>query len=309
MSFFVLNTNTAALYAQRSLFKNTMELQKSVERMSTGKRLNSAGDDAAGLSIADKMKAEIEGLRKAKQNSLDGISMTQSMDGGLQAIQENLFRIRELMVQGLNGTNGASELDAIQREINERVTTIGSIASTVKFNGQALLVAGTTKSLQTGAYTGETTSIAITPSVANSGIDIDIAYERVADATQYGQLTENATAGFALDEIHLSGATVASKDGDVTSGANGTLADMDAVITNINRMRSHLGAVQNSLESKISFLDLHAENITASESRIRDLDIASESSRLVKLQILQKASTTMLAQANGMTQVALDLLP
>ncbi len=305
MSFFVINTNTAALYAQRSLFKNTMDLQKSVERMSTGKRINSAGDDAAGLSIADKLKAEIEGLRKAKQNALDGVSMVQTMDGGLQAVQENLFRIRELMVQGLNGTNGASETDAIQREINERITTIESIATTVKFNGQALLIAGTTKTLQTGAYANESTSIVITPGGAATGIDIDI------DATTgNGQLSEGSSV--ALSKLHIAGAAVDSQHESAPftgTGANGTLADIDAMISNVNRMRSHLGAVQNSLDSKISFLDLHAENVTASESRIRDLDIASESSKLVKLQILQKASTAMLAQANSMTQVALDLIP
>ncbi len=303
MSFFVINTNTAALYAQRSLFKNTMDLQKSVERMSTGKRINSAGDDAAGLSIADKLKAEVEGLRKAKQNALDGVSMVQTMDGGLQAVQENLFRIRELMVQGLNGTNGSSETDAIQREINERITTINSIAGTVKFNGQALLIAGTDKVLQTGAYANESTTIVITPSGAATGIDIDI-----TATTGNGQLSEGSS--IALDTLHIAGANVNSQDNSFTAtGANGTLADIDAMISNVNRMRSHLGAVQNSLDSKISFLDLHAENVTASESRIRDLDIASESSRLVKLQILQKASTAMLAQANSMTQVALDLIP
>lgn len=300
MSFFVINTNTAALYAQRSLFKNTMELQKSVERMSTGKRINSAGDDAAGLSIADKLRAEIEGLHKAKQNALDGVSMVQTMDGGLTAVQENLFRIRELMVQGLNGTNGTSEVDAIQREINERITTIESIATTVKFNGQALLIGGTNKTLQTGAYADETTMIVITPSAANTGIDIDID----ADDDD-GQLSEGSAV--ALSKLLLAGTTVDAQDG--TSVVAGDLDDIDAMIANVNRMRSHLGAVQNSLDSKISFLDLHAENVTASESRIRDLDIAAESSRLVKLQILQKASTSMLAQANSMTQVALDLIP
>lgn len=305
MSFFQINTNTQALFAQRSLFRNTQALEKSVERMSTGLRLNKAGDDAAGMSIADKLKAEVEGLRKAKQNSLDGISMTQSMDGGLQAIQENLFRIRELMVQGLNGTNGTQEANAIQREINERIGIIDDIATTVKFNGQSLLKGGTTKTLQSGAYANETTTIVITPGGAGTGIDIDI-----TATTGAGQLSENATAGFALAKLHISGATVDSQDGTFTgTGANGTLSDIDQMVNNINRMRSHLGAVQNSLESKIFFLDLHAENVLASESRVRDLDIAAESSNLVKNQVLQQASTAMLAQANSMAEVALNLIP
>lgn len=305
MSFFPINTNTQALFAQRSLYRNTQALEKSVERMSTGLRLNKAGDDAAGLSIADKLKAEVEGLRKAKQNSLDGISMTQSMDGGLQAIQENLFRIRELMVQGLNGTNGTQEANAIQREINERIGIIDDIATTVKFNGQSLLKGGTSKTLQSGAYANETTTIVITPGAAGTGIDIDI-----EATTGAGQLSEGATAGFALAKLHIAGATVDSQDDTFTNtGANGTLSDIDQMVNNINRMRSHLGAVQNSLESKIFFLDLHAENVLASESRVRDLDIAAESSNLVKNQVLQQASTAMLAQANSMAEVALNLIP
>jgi len=271
--------------------------------MSTGLRINKAGDDAAGLSIADKIKAEREGVRKAKQNALDGISMTQSMDGGLQAIQENLFRIRELMVQGLNGTNGTDEKDAIQREINERIGVIDDMANTVRFNEQKLLIGGTDKTLQTGAYAGETTTIVITPNGANTGIDIDITATSGA-----GQLSEGSS--IALAALHIAGATVDSQDGSITgTGANGDLDDVDAMIQNVNRMRSHLGAVQNTLESKIAFIDLHAENITAAESRVRDLDIAAESSNLVKQQVLQQASTAMLAQANSMTELALNLIP
>ncbi len=309
---FSVVTNTPSLTAARALHKNTFDLQRSVERMSTGLRVNHAGDDAASSAIADLMQTEIGGLSKAIQNAQDGISMAQTIDGGLVAVQENLQRIRELMVQGANGTLGADQKDSIQREINERITTIGQIATTVKFNGSALLKDATANAtLQTGAYNGETTTLyLLDAAAADRGIQIDIGYERAADATEYGSLVEGATTGFALDELHISGATVDSQDGDVTATtANGTLADMDALIGNISRMRGAVGAFSNALESKIEFMMLHKENVTASKGRMIDLDVASESSKLVKSQILQKAATSMLAQANNMPASALDLIP
>jgi flagellin len=308
---FSVVTNTPSLTAARALYKNTFDLQRSVERMSTGLRVNHAGDDAASSAIADLMQTEIGGLGKAIQNAQDGISMAQTIDGGLVAVQENLQRIRELMVQGTNGTLGGDQKDSIQREINERITVIGDIANTVKFNGSALLKdSSANAALQTGAYNGETTTLYLLDTVAaDQGIQINIAYERAAAASEYGSLVEGATAGFALDELHISGAAVASKDGDVTSGANGTLADMDALIGNISRMRGTVGAFSNALESKIEFMMLHKENVTASKGRMIDLDVAAESSKLVKSQILQKAATSMLAQANSMPASALDLLP
>ncbi len=312
---FAINTNTASLTAARALYKNTMNLQRSVERMSTGLRVNHAGDDAASSAIADTMTAEIQGLEKASQNAQDGISMAQTIDGGLSAVQTGLQRIRELFVQGSNGTLGANEKDSIQREINEQITTIGQVASTVKFNGQALLLAGTNKSMQTGAYNGETTTLVLAPSAANTGIDLDI-----TASTGNGQITENAHTGgtdsthsiaaFSLDDLHLSGANVDSQSGTVTTTAqNGDLDDLDAMIGNISRMRGAVGAFSNALESKIEFINLHKENVTASKGRMVDLDVAAESSKLIKSQILQKAATSMLAQANNMPAAALDLIP
>ncbi len=252
------------------------------------------------------------GLGKAIQNAQDGISMAQTIDGGLVAVQENLQRIRELMVQGTNGTLGTDQKDSIQREINERITTIGQIATTVKFNGSALLKDSTANAaLQTGAYNGETTTLyLLDQAAADQGIQINISYERAAAASEYGTMVEGATVGFALDELHIAGADVNSQDGDVTATtANGTLADIDTVIANISRMRGSVGAFSNALESKIEFMMLHKENVTASKGRMIDLDVAAESSKLVKSQILQKAATSMLAQANNMPASALDLIP
>ncbi len=295
---FAINTNTASLTAARALYKNTMNLQRSVERMSTGLRINHAGDDAASSAIADTMTAEIQGLEKAGQNAQDGISMAQTIDGGLSAVQTGLQRIRELYVQGANGTLGAGEKNSIQREINAQVDTIEQIATTVKFNGQALLIGGTDKTMQTGAYNSETTTLTLATGTADTGIGIDI------DATTNGSMGEGA---IRLAKLRIAGASVTSQDG--TNADAGDLDDLDAMIGNVSRMKGAVGAFSNALESKIEFINLHKENVTASKGRMVDLDVAAESSKLIKSQILQKAATSMLAQANNLPAAALDLIP
>ena len=320
---FSVVTNTPSLTAARALYKNTFELQRSVERMSTGLRVNRAGDDAASAAIADLMTTEIQGLAKATQNAQDGISMAQTIDGGLSAVQENLQRIRELFVQGSNGTLGTDEVDSIQREINERISTIHQISGTVKFNGVALLKnTGTADlSMQTGAYDGETTTLAIEEGdTAYTGIYISVSQAVSGTAANnYGALIEGIATGtdsthsianFSLDSLHLSRATVDSQGGGVTNTTqNGDLDDIDTMIGNISRMRGAVGAFSNALESKIEFMMLHKENVSASKGRMIDLDVAAESSKLVKSQILQKAATSMLSQANSLPASALDLLP
>jgi len=316
---FSINTNTASLTAARALYKNTFNLQKSVERMSTGLRVNRAGDDAASAAIADTMEAEIQGLGKAAQNAQDGLSMAQTIDGGLSAVQSSLQRIRELVVQGTNGTLSADEKDSIQREINEQVLNISDLSNTVKFNGVSLLKNSTASvngnntrvlTMQTGAYDSETTSLGVgnNSTLANTGIYIDVNLDRVADDTEHGSLHEGTTAGFALNELKISGATVAAQGG-ATAATSGPLAEIDTMIGNISRMRGSVGAFSNALEAKIEFINLHKENVTASKSRMVDLDVAAESAKLVKSQILQKAATSMLSQANSLPAAALDLLP
>lgn len=308
----VVNTNTQSLFAQRALRKNTGGLQSNIERLSTGFRINRAADDAAGLSISNKLTTEIRGLEKASQNAGDGISLIQTAEGGLSVIQENLQRIRELVIQGTSDTNGSEEKGALQREINERVKIINDIANATKFNGQALLVDPADKVLQTGAASGQTTTLEFGAggTVANTGIDIDISYVRAADDTEHGQANESTTTGFALDRLYLTGSTVNSLNYDThTTNVAASVADVDAMIDNISRMRSYFGAAQNSLESKIEYIDIAKENAEASRSRIRDVDVAKESSVLVKNQILQQTASAMLSQANQSPQIALSLLP
>lgn len=312
----VINTNTQSLFAQRALSSNTFNLQKSIERLSTGYRINRAGDDAAGMTIAQGLVSEIKGTQQAQRNIGDGISALQTAEGALSVIQDNLQRIRELVVQGLSGTNGADEADALQREINERVSTIDEIAQATKFNGVTLLYdndsATDNITLQTGANDGETTQIVLRSGVtANTGMVIDIAQVRTGGATSdAGSLIEGiTTANFALNRLHL-GVTGMSVDSAVpTTNVTATVADIDQVVDNVSRMRSYLGAMQNSVQSKGEYLAIATENATQSLSRIQDVDVASESSMLVRNQILQQTSGAMLAQANQSSQIALSLLP
>lgn len=293
-----VNTNVSSLFAQRALNKNTSGMQKSIEKLSTGFRINRAGDDAAGLTISEGLTSEINGLQKAKQNVGDGISLVQTAEGALTVIQDNLQRIRELTVQATNGTNSSDEKDAIQREINERVTTIDSIAKATKFNGTAIIKGATTISIQSGANNGETSSIVLT-AAAGAGIDIDVT------TTGAGSIAESAT--FALDTLHVGG-SVNSQDG-TTVATTTALTGIDQMLDNVSRMRSYLGGVQNSLESKSEYLDVAVENASASRSRIRDVDVAQESSTMLKNQILQQSAAAMLSQANSTSQIALNLIP
>ncbi|MDA1020122.1 MAG: flagellin [Cyanobacteria bacterium] len=310
-----INTNTQSLFAQRALSNNTFDLQKSIERLSTGYRINRAGDDAAGLSIAQGLTSDIKGFQMAKRNIGDGISAIQTAEGAVAVIQDNMQRIRELVVQGLNGTNSADEADALQREINERVNTIDEIAQATKFNGITLLydndAATDNISLQTGTNDGDTTAITLRRGqTANVGIEIDITQARTGTTADAGSIVEGTASSFVLHGMHLGVTSMAvNSAGGVTSNNTATVSDIDQVIDNLSRMRSYLGAVQNSLESKSEYTDIAAENAAASLSRIQDVDVASESSNLVRNQILQQTAGAMLAQANNSPQIALSLLP
>jgi flagellin len=308
----VVNTNTQSLFAQRALRRNTGALQVNIERLSTGFRINRAADDAAGLSISNKLSTEIRGLEKASQNAADGISLIQTAEGGLAVIQENLQRIRELVIQGTSDTNGSQEKGALQREINERVKIINDIANATQFNGQQLLVNPTDKVLQTGSGSGQITTLEFASGTANAntGVNINVSFISTAAPAAHGHLVEGASIGFALDRLFLTGSNVNSLNYDTHStNVPATVGDIDSMIDNISRMRSYFGAAQNSLESKIEYIDVARENAEASRSRIRDVDIAKESSILVKNQILQQTASAMLSQANTSPQIALSLLP
>ena len=305
-----INTNTQSLFAQRALNKNISALNSNIEHLSTGYRINNAKDDAAGLSISIKLNSTIKDLQKAKQNCADGISLLQTAEGSLAVIQENFHRIRELFIQAANGTNGENEKAALQGEINQRVKTIDDIANSTKFNGISLLKGAADYVLQTGADNGETTVIKFQAetSFTNTGIKVDIA-EQQGGIDDAGHLIENTTlAGFAINGISVGSSTVAAYDGFTFTLTNNGVGNLDTIIDNLSRMRSYIGANQNALESKLEFIDVTIENASASRSRIQDIDVASESSILVKNQILQQTASTMLTQANAQPQVAISLI-
>jgi len=302
----VVNTNTESLFAQRALRTNTNMVQKSIERLSTGYRINRAGDDAAGLSITQKMTMLIRGMDQAKRNIGDGVAMISTIDGALGTVQGNLQRIRELTVQALNGTNSNDERDAIQREINERVQAIQDMGTQAQFNGVSLLQGSADITLQIGANDGNSLTMRTSSGTStNTGFKIDWASSGTA-AAAYGTLGERTTV--ALSAFSVGSANVKTLSGTTTATTN-ALANLDSMINNVSRMRSQVGAYENSLGSNMDYLDRYVESLRGARSRIQDVDVAAESSETSRAQILQQSAATMLTQANATPQIALNLLP
>ena len=279
-----INTNVASLNAQRNLGVSQSNLAKSMQRLSSGLRINSAKDDAAGLAISDRMTAQIRGLNQAARNANDGISLAQTAEGALQETTNLLQRMRELAVQGANDTNSDSDRASIQAEIDQLVEEIDRIAATTKFNGTAVIngdLATTAASFQVGA---------------NSGTDEVISFT-----------IDEATAA-KLSTTLGGGAGVAGVLVDTNGNAQTALDRIDDALAKVDEIRGGLGAVQNRFESTIANLNNSAENISAARSRILDADIAQETSAMTKSNILQQAGVAILAQANQAPQLALSLL-
>ncbi|WP_339882511.1 flagellin [Vreelandella maris] len=277
----VINTNITALIGQNNLSNAQNSLAKAQERLSSGLRINSASDDAAGQAIANKMTAQIKGMDQASRNASDGISLVQTMEGGLDQINDNLQRIRELAVQGANDTNTAEDRAAIQTEINERIEEIDRVANSTNFNGTDLLASGggADLNIQVGANTTANDTIAVS----------------VFDATS--------------KSLAVSGAAAA------VSGAGGTNANFKALITavddateTLDTQRATLGATLNRFDSVIDNLATTSTNLSEARSRIEDADYAVEVSNMTRANILQQAGTSMLAQANQTPQSVLSLL-
>jgi flagellin len=264
-----INTNIEAFDAHRQLQGTQDKLQKSMERLSSGYRINTAADDAAGLAISEKLRAQISGLDQANRNTSDAISLVQTAEGQLNEVHSMLQRVRELAVQFKNGTLSTQDQTAIQSEINQLASEIERIGSTAKFNDIPLLDGAVTITFQVGANDGETIS--------------------VTTATLFGSAIP--TAAFAL-----------------TATGTADISEIDAAIDGVSDLRATYGAVQNRLEHVANDLGVYQENLTASESQIRDADMASEMANLTKLQVLQQAGTSMLAQANQLPQSVLSLL-
>ena len=283
----VVNNNIASLIAQRNLSTNSTNLVKSIERLSSGYRINRASDDAAGLSISENLRGQIRGNKQAINNIQDGINMLQIAESSLSVINENIQRIRELAVQAANDTNSSVEKDAILCEVNARLSDIDRIAKATKFNNIKLLDGTASAVLQVGADS----------ELSTNTIEIENAVLSRATVSCIG--TSASANGLALT---ATGANWSS------NGIRLYMDVLDAALSDITTRRSNLGAYQNRLESALEYLTIMNENIQNAESRVRDLDVAKETANMTKYQILQQASASVLAQANALPQVALKLL-
>ncbi|MFC3149284.1 flagellin [Piscinibacterium candidicorallinum] len=277
----VINTNLASLNAQRNVSTTQASLATSIQRLSTGLRVNSAKDDAAGLAIAERMNAQARGMSVALRNAADGISLAQVAEGALGQASEAMQRMRELALQARNGTNSPGDKDALQREFAELQSEVGRVLAGTTFNGISILgaSAGAT-TFQIGA--GTTVNDSITVTTNNMVTDGSIAAVTVSTAT----INSTATA--------TSIATV--------------IDNLDAALNRINSERALFGATQNRFQSVISSLQVARENQTAAKSRIMDADFAAETANLSRAQVLQQAGNAMLSQANQLPQGVLSLL-
>lgn len=268
-----INHNIAALNTYRQLSSANNAQQNSMEKLSSGLRINRAGDDAAGLAISEKMRGQIRGLDMAAKNAQDGISLIQTAEGALNETHAILQRMRELAVQGANDTNVKEDRDAIQEELNQLMSEIDRIANTTEFNTQNLLNGSFSGTFQIGANDGQNINISI---------------------------SNMSTKGLSLS------ANLVSVSSHVAASA--AISQVDAAIELVSKQRSKLGATQNRLDHTINNLGTASENLTAAESRIRDVDMAKEMMEQTKNSILSQASQAMLAQANQMPQGVLQLL-
>ena len=277
-----IQNNVEAFNTHRQLTTTSTAAAKSMEKLSSGYRINRAADDAAGLAISEKMRGQIGGLAQAQRNAQDGISMVQTAEGALTEVHSMLQRVRDLKVQYNNGTNSSDDKVAIASEVSQIAQEVSDIISDTKFNGTAVF-GSATFSFQVGANDSETVS------------------------TSAAQFSGTVAAGGLSNLTSITTANAASTA--LEAGGNlANLSDLDDAIKNVSKVRADFGAVQNRLEHRLNNLATYQENLTASESRIRDVDMAAEMTKFTKLNILQQAGTSMLAQANQAPQGVLSLL-
>ncbi|WP_341582244.1 flagellin domain-containing protein [Marinobacter metalliresistant] len=269
-----INTNVASLSAQNQLNKSQSLSNQALERLSSGLRINSAKDDAAGLAISTKFDVQIRGLNQAQRNANDGISMAQTAEGGLDQTVDNLQRMRELAVQAANGSLSNDDRVLLQAEVSQRISEITRISDETTFNGQNVLDGSLSNSVtfQVGAESGQV---------------IKVDFSTNADAATLG---------------------VGGVDIGTVAGASAALDTISAALSTVNSVRSDLGAIQNRFESTISNLATNIESANAAQSRILDADFASETAKLAKANVLQQAGISVLAQANARPNQVLSLL-
>ena len=290
----VVNTNVNAAVAQNALVRNERNMNTAMERLSTGQRINSAADDAAGLAIASRMTSQIKGLETGVRNANDAISMISTADGALVEVGNMLQRMRELALQASNGTTASADRDYLNMEYENLITEIERIAQNTQWNGKTILTGDadstddSTVAFQVGANGGQTIAVNF-GDISQSG------------ATTFAEFELSAHAG---TESHISGATTTAAQTHIT----GVLTYVDSAITAVNSQRATYGAAMNQLTYAVDNLSNVMVNSEAARSRIADTDYAQETSELARTQIIQQAGTAMLAQANQLPQTVLSLL-
>ncbi|EMN5860673.1 FliC/FljB family flagellin [Pluralibacter gergoviae] len=349
----VINTNSLSLITQNNINKNQSALATSIERLSSGLRINSAKDDAAGQAIANRFTSNIKGLTQAARNANDGISLAQTTEGALSEINNNLQRVRELTVQASTGTNSESDLSSIQDEIKSRLDEIDRVSGQTQFNGVNVLSNDGKMKIQVGANDNETITInlekinskelgldkfnvtsgftkATTITGKDGSDDVTVSSANIVDGDEnkvdlYSYKAKDGTTEYATKDAdgNYTKATVAFSKADnkatVTSSTNAVddnsvtktadpLATLDAAISDIDKFRSSLGAVQNQLTSAVTNLNNTTTNLSEAQSRIQDADYATEVSNMSKAQIIQQAGNSVLSKANQVPQQILSLL-
>lgn len=288
----IINHNLMAMNTHRQLGINNTATSKSMEKLSSGFRINRAGDDAAGLAISEKMRGQIRGLKQAMRNAQDGISLIQTAEGALSETHAILQRMRELAVQAATDTNTMTDRKELQKEINQLLDEIDRIGNNTEFNTQKLL---------DGTYSAKKIHIG-----ANEGQNMDIT---IGDMRTSVLGAAAGSGSGSISSLRVNDVDNATSGGVLTqSGANAAITIINRAIEQVSAERSKLGAIQNRLEHTIANLGTSAENLQAAESRIRDLDMAEEIMAFTKNSILQQAATAMLAQANQQPQTVLQLL-
>ncbi len=267
----VINHNMQAINSHRQLGVNSAAQSKATEKLSSGQRINRAGDDAAGLAISEKMRAQVRGLNQASRNAQDGISLIQTAEGAMDEMHGMLQRIRELAVQSANGTNTDTDRTALQAEVGQLISEIDSISTRAEFNSMKLIDGSFDSVFQIGANTGQTIAAKISK----------------VDATELG----------------VNAVTIAN-----SADASTAIGTVNTAINNLSTVRSNLGAIQNRLEYTTRNLNNSAENLQAAESRVRDTDMAKEMMNFTKTNVLNQAAQAMLAQANQLPNQVLQLL-
>ncbi len=291
----VIGTNISAMRSSAASNRAEMGLSKAIERLSTGRRINSASDDAAGLAIGTRMSSEIRGLNMAVRNANDGISLAQTAEGGLNEITNMLQRLRELSVQSANGTLSNGDRSNLQAEVTQLIGQIGDISGRTDFNGVKLLDGSNASiSIQTGSQAGDQVTVTLA-NVTNAVLGTDTNGDGTVDV-------------LTLADSSTRNANVASIDVSTAEGAVLALQVLDDALNTVTTAQANLGASQNRMQATISSLSDRVTNLSESRSRIQDADFSAESSQLAKFQILNQASTAMLAQANQSQQGVLSLL-